>query len=119
MRPFGTQASSQYTGRFRCPGARHVNSAARLRPARRSGPGALLRGHEGLRNGVRLGVGQGLIQLVERVDPRPDVAELLSSGIDPQLELAVLILKAKALKELESAAQASAVKQEGAAPKEG
>jgi carboxyl-terminal processing protease len=51
--------------------------------------------------------------------PRPDVAELLSSGIDPQLELAVLILKAKALKELESAAQASAVKQGGAAPKEG
>lgn len=50
---------------------------------------------------------------------RPDVAELLSSGVDPQLELAVLILKAKALKEFESAAQASAVRQEGAAAKGG
>ncbi len=50
---------------------------------------------------------------------RPDVAELLSSGVDPQLELAVLILKAKALKEFENAAQASAVRQEGAAAKGG
>jgi carboxyl-terminal processing protease len=39
---------------------------------------------------------------------RPNVEDLLSSGIDPQLELAVLILKARALKDLDAAAQANA-----------
>ena len=39
---------------------------------------------------------------------RPNVEELLSTGIDPQLELAVLILKARALKDLDAAAQANA-----------
>jgi len=51
--------------------------------------------------------------------PRPDVSELLSSGIDPQLELAVLILKARALKELESAAQANAAKADAVGAKGG
>jgi carboxyl-terminal processing protease len=39
---------------------------------------------------------------------RPNVQELLVSGIDPQLELAVLVLKARALKEFDAAAQANA-----------
>ena len=39
---------------------------------------------------------------------RPNVQELLVSGIDPQLELAVLVLKARALKECDAAAQANA-----------
>ena len=38
---------------------------------------------------------------------RPNVQELLVSGIDPQLELAVLILKAKTLKEFDTLAQAN------------
>ena len=38
---------------------------------------------------------------------RPNVQELLVSGIDPQLELAVLILKAKTLKEFDTIAQAN------------
>ncbi|MFM7259296.1 MAG: S41 family peptidase [bacterium] len=46
--------------------------------------------------------------------PRPDVQDLLMKGIDPQLELAVLILEAKTLKQSDAAAQAAATK-EGAA----
>lgn len=41
---------------------------------------------------------------------RPNVQDLLTQGIDPQLELAVLILKARALKDFEAAAQANAGK---------
>ena len=41
---------------------------------------------------------------------RPNVEDLLTTGIDPQLELAVLILKARALKDLDAAAQANAAR---------
>ena len=41
---------------------------------------------------------------------RPNVQDLLTQGIDPQLELAVLILKARALKDFDAAAQANAGK---------
>ncbi|MFM7051458.1 MAG: S41 family peptidase [Planctomycetota bacterium] len=37
--------------------------------------------------------------------PRPDVSELLSKGIDPQLELALVLLQARALKELDEKAR--------------
>jgi len=36
--------------------------------------------------------------------PRPDVTELLSKGFDPQLQTALLILQARAIKDLEEAA---------------
>ena len=39
---------------------------------------------------------------------RPNVADLLTKGIDPQLELALLVLQAKSLKQFEAAAQAAA-----------
>jgi hypothetical protein len=45
---------------------------------------------------------------VEDQKPRPDVQDLLTKGIDPQLELALLILEAKTLKQFEAAAQAAA-----------
>jgi carboxyl-terminal processing protease len=38
--------------------------------------------------------------------PRPDVTELLSKGLDPQLQTALLILQARAIKDLEEAAVA-------------
>ena len=41
---------------------------------------------------------------------RPDVNDLVAKGIDPQLELAVLVLKARTLKDVEAAAQAAATK---------
>jgi carboxyl-terminal processing protease len=41
--------------------------------------------------------------------PRPDVSELLSKGIDPQLELALLVLRARALKDVDAAAQAAMI----------
>jgi C-terminal peptidase prc len=50
----------------------------------------------------------------EEQKPRPDVQDLLTKGIDPQLELAVLILEARSLKQSDAAAQAAATK-EGAA----
>ncbi len=39
---------------------------------------------------------------------RPDVATLLSAGIDPQLEFALLLLEAQGLKRVDAAAQAAA-----------
>jgi hypothetical protein len=39
---------------------------------------------------------------------RPDVQDLLSKGIDPQLELALLLLEARGLKSVDAAAQAAA-----------
>jgi carboxyl-terminal processing protease len=41
---------------------------------------------------------------------RPDVADLVGKGIDPQLELAVAVLKARTLKDVEAAAQAAATR---------
>ncbi|MCE2882696.1 MAG: S41 family peptidase [Planctomycetaceae bacterium] len=38
--------------------------------------------------------------------PRPDVTELLTKGIDPQLEYALVLLQARALKELDEKARA-------------
>ncbi|MFZ9882252.1 MAG: S41 family peptidase, partial [Phycisphaerales bacterium] len=38
--------------------------------------------------------------------PRPDVTELLTKGIDPQLEYALVLLQARALKELDAKARA-------------
>lgn len=46
--------------------------------------------------------------------PRPAVQDLLTKGIDPQLELAVLILKARALKDLEAAQVNAAAPSRGA-----
>jgi hypothetical protein len=43
----------------------------------------------------------------------------MTKGIDPQLELAVLILKARALKDLDAVAQANAGKGGQAPAKEG
>jgi carboxyl-terminal processing protease len=40
---------------------------------------------------------------------RPNVEELVTTGVDPQLELALLVLQARSLKELDAAAQAAAV----------
>jgi carboxyl-terminal processing protease len=40
---------------------------------------------------------------------RPNVEDLLTTGVDPQLELALLVLQARSLKELDAAAQAAAV----------
>jgi len=40
---------------------------------------------------------------------RPNVEDLLTTGIDPQLELALLVLQARALKDVEQAAQAAAI----------
>jgi carboxyl-terminal processing protease len=40
--------------------------------------------------------------------PRPDPKELLTKNLDPQLEMALLILKARALKELDASAMAAA-----------
>jgi C-terminal peptidase prc len=45
---------------------------------------------------------------VDEQKPRPDVQDLLTKGIDPQLELALLVLEAKTLKQFEAAAQAAA-----------
>jgi carboxyl-terminal processing protease len=50
---------------------------------------------------------------------RPNVADLMTKGIDPQLELAVLILKARALKDLDAVAQANAGNGGQAPSKEG
>ncbi len=51
--------------------------------------------------------------------PRPEVRDLLTKGIDPQLELALLILEAKALKQVDAAAQAHASETPVTAPKGG
>lgn len=51
--------------------------------------------------------------------PRPEVRDLLTKGIDPQLELALLILEAKALKQVDAAAQAHASETSPATPKGG
>ena len=40
---------------------------------------------------------------------RPNVEDLVTTGVDPQLELALLVLQARSLKELDAAAQAAAV----------
>ena len=50
---------------------------------------------------------------------RPNVSDLMTKGIDPQLELAVLILKARALKDLDAVAQANAGKGGQTPSKEG
>ncbi len=50
------------------------------------------------------------------VKSRPNVEELIATGIDPQLELALLVLQARALKDLDAAARAAMV---DVAPKAG
>ena len=47
----------------------------------------------------------------EEQKPRPDVQDLLTKGIDPRLEMALLILEAKSLKQSDAAAQAAATKE--------
>ena len=44
----------------------------------------------------------------EEQKPRPDVQDLVSKGFDPQLELALLLLQSKSLKQFDAAAQAAA-----------
>jgi hypothetical protein len=50
---------------------------------------------------------------------RPDVQDLLTKGIDPQLELALLVLQAKSLKQSDAAAQAAATERVGSTPQGG
>ena len=50
---------------------------------------------------------------------RPNVEDLLTKGIDPQLELALLVLQAKSLKQSDAAAQAAATERVGSAPQGG
>lgn len=51
--------------------------------------------------------GEGDLDRVKPRDkPRPDVMDLLQKGIDPQLQTALLILQARAIKDLEEAAMA-------------
>lgn len=45
-------------------------------------------------------------RVTQKDKPRPDVSDLLSKGIDPQLQTALLILQARVLKDLEEAAVA-------------
>lgn len=50
---------------------------------------------------------------------RPSVEKLLNSGMDPQLELALLLLQAKTLKDVDAAAQASATEKTSVGAKGG